>query len=482
MLFWSPDSRHIGFFADSRIKTVAVAGGPTRVLADAAGDPRGGNWGTGGTILFAPNWTSGLYRIAPDGTGLKAVTNPADSHDVSHRFPWFLPDGQHFLFYTMSDIPDHSGVYLGSLDGTPPRKLLSSDSAAQYAPPGYVVYVHDHSLLAQPVDAARLELKGEPQVLAEEVWQPTEARALPTFSVSQSGVITYLSGSAAVHLQWFTRSGVAGEEVGPPAGYGEPALSPDGKRLAITVDGGAIWVFDLTRKVGSPATVDRGYAPVWSPDGRQLVFSAARGGPSNLYLQDASDSSSEKLLLQTGATKNAADWSHDGRYVVYDDSVASDQNAGISVLPLFGDRKPFAFRATRFNESEGRFSPDGRWMLYSSDETGRPEIYIRPFPSGSSKWQVSLNGGGQPLWRSDGKEIFYIAPDRKLMAAPIHVTKSGDAIEAGAPVALFQTQISSLKFGRNFYVVSNDGQRFLVLTRKESPPVNVVLNVESLKR
>ncbi|MBI3666800.1 MAG: serine/threonine-protein kinase, partial [Acidobacteria bacterium] len=481
--FWSPDSRFLGFFAAGKLKKIEASGGPPQTLCNAP-VPRGGAWGSDGVIVFAPSFTP-LFRVSAAGGEPQPVTSlDASRSEVAHRWPQFLPDGKHFLFLAFGS-PENTGIYLASLDSKDRTRLLGENSSAAYAS-GYLLFLRERTLLAQPFDAARLQMIGEAVPVDEPVQIDSLLRA--RFSVSRSGVLVYdsiVGGSR--RLLWFDRAGKQLSSVGDPGDYLNLNLSPDDQRVAAnrrdsqtgTVD---IWLFELSRGVTSRFTFGPGIAggPVWSPDGSRIAFSSTRDGPWNLY-EKLSNGGSDEPLLKSSNNKFAMGWSPDGRFLLYALYAEQDPktNSDLWILPLEGGGKPFPFLRSAFNESQGQFSPDGRWIAYTSNESGKSEIYVRPFSGAEAgagaKAQISSNGGTGPRWRRDGKELFYVAPDNKLMAV---VVKAGaGAFQAGGvPQPLFKTRAADFNF---LYAVAADGRRFLVISQAEqaaSAPATVVLN------
>src|SRR5215469_17130274 len=485
--FWSPDGRWIGFFADGKLRKVRVSGGPAQTLCDAP-EGVGGTWGRDGTVLFAPSVTTGLYRV-PDtgGAAVPVTTLDAFRRENSHRWPSFLPDGRHFLYFARSHDAENSGVFLGSLNSNETRQLWKMESNAVYvAAPrgksGYLLAVQEGTLVARPFDANHLRFTAEAFPIAERVGRVTPGSA--AFFSAASNVLVYGVGGLgdAVQLTRFDRSGKQLATLGSPGLYGDLRLSPDGKRLAVNAldPQGAfndIYVFELYRGVASRLTFGPAvnvYA-VWSPDGGRIVFASSRDGPENLYWKVSSADAAEQALLKSDVRKFPLDWSTDGRYILY---VVVDVKTKLSlwVLPLSGDRRPFRLFETSFNEDDGRFSPDGKFLAYTSDESGRWEVYVESFRlatqphKSAGKWRVSIQGGSQPHWRSDGKELFYLSDDNRIMAVPIEI---GSSFVAGIPRQLFEAHLS------REYDVQADGQRFLLLvpaTEKSSEPVTVVIN------
>ena len=487
--FWSPDSRFIGFFvAASKLKKIEFTGGPAQTLADVRGSA-GGTWNRDGVIVFGG---PGLYRVsATGGTPTPLTTLDESRKETSHVWPYFLPDGRHFLYLARSVQRENTGVFVGALDSKERKFLLNADSSATYAPPGFLLFLRERTLMAQPFDANKLQVAGEPFPIAEQVGSNSvTGRAF--FSVSETGVIAFLStGAANTQLGWFDRGGKQLALVGMSAVDTGLRLSPDEKRLAVVrfdpqAGSPDIWLVDLARNTPSRFTFDPATetTPVWSPDGSRIAFASNRDGVSNLYQKLSSGAGNDEALLKSAEPTLPHDWSPDGRFILYG-VLSPNTSVDLRLLPLSGDQKPTLFIQTEFAESQGRFSPDGRWVAYISNESGQYQVYVQSFPSSGGKWQVSTSGGAQPQWRRDGKELFYLTPDRKLMA--VEVNGTGPTFVPGVPKPLFDAHVSSVFPGNaNYYAVTGDGQRFLVNTLVgESAPVpfTVVMNwTAGLKR
>ena len=374
---------------------------------------------------------------------------------------------------------EDSTYRIGSLDSQDSKPLASAQTLVTYAPPGYLLFVRDKTLVAQPFDAKALKTTGEPIPLAEHIG--TDNVGLARFSVSRDGTLAYRTGESGSRLLWLDRNGRELETIGDSANYGNPALSRAGDRLAFNLDDSRnaktdIWIRDLARGVNSRFTFGTGnnVVPLWSPDGGTVVFSSNREGVPDLYEKPATGQGEEKLLSKSDETKYACDWSRDGRYIAYM-SQGKKTQFDIWVLPTFGDRKPIPVAVSPFNEGKPVFSPDGRFLAYTSNESGRPEIYVQTFPGTGGKWQVSTAGGNDASWRADGKELYYRAVDQKLMAVDI---PAGGNFQAGIPRALFLGRVQPGN-ARNKYLASADGQRFLFvapLGREAIVPTTVVLN------
>jgi serine/threonine protein kinase len=482
--FWSPDSRSIGFFSDAKLKRVESAGGPVQVICDAPVG-RGGTWSREGVILFTPSSFSPIYRVAASGGAPAAVLaiDAANGED-SQRWPHFLPDGRHFLYFSYLGANPESrdqngGVRVGSLDSKQTRQVVPQASNATYVEPGRLLFFRGGNLLAQPFDSPSQKTTGEAVPIAEGVAYD-EAKKFAFFSASAVGGVAYARAMTfPSRLLWFDRQGRQIGAVGEPGDYTNPRLSPDGRRLAVTTFGGqrgGIWIYDLARgsktRFGSESSSDDD-ASVWSPDGSRLAFASARGGPQRLFLRPVGGVGSEQSLLKTTNAEIPSDWSRDGRFLAYG-APAEATDFDIWILPLEGDRKPFPFLQTKAPEFGARFSPDGKWVAYPSFESGRVDVYVAPFPGPGQRVAISTAGGTGPRWRGDGKELFYITDDGKVMSVPI---RPGATLEPGLPVPLFEARARNQAGGR--FDVTADGQRFLVITRvveREVLPIAVVVD------
>jgi Tol biopolymer transport system component len=478
--FWSPDSRFLGFFAEGKLKKIEVTGGPPQKICDSA-TGADGSWSPEGVILFDGRSQDPIYRVAAGGgTPAVAVVADAGRKEALVAWPEFLPDGRHFLYMAQGQKPEDHMYRVGALDSKESKPLAAAQSLVTYAPPGHILFVRENTLVAQPFDAKALKTTGEPVPLAEHIG--TVSTGLARFSVSRNGVLVYRTGESPSRLLWVDRGGRELSTIGDPADYSDTLLSPTADRLALVltdprVGKSDIWIRDLTREVSSRFTFDSAddVSPLWSPDGKTIVFSSNRGGQFDLFAKSVGGGGQEEVLVRNDELKFAHSWSQDGRYIAFQ-SRSKKTGWDIWILPTFGDRKPTLFLQTSFNELRPAFSPDGRWLAYQSNESGRGEIYVQAFPGPGGKWQVSSAGGVEPAWRADGKEIYYGAPEQKLMAVDI---TAGESFQAGVPHPLFQARVQPVTNVRNHYLPSADGQRFLLLAplgRESLVPTTVVLN------
>jgi Tol biopolymer transport system component/predicted Ser/Thr protein kinase len=482
--FWSPDNKWVGFFAGGKLRKMETSGGPSTELADAP-NARGGTWNRGDTIVFGPT----LYELQqiPAAGGTPRAFERVGSKSIARRFPWFLPDGRHFL-YLYGSAAENFEVRIGSLDLSEHDRTLpgTADSLAIYAQ-GYLFYVRGYTLMARPFDPKGLAFTGEAVPVGEHIWVRGSTSALANVSVSGNGVLLYRT-EPTMRLTWFNRAGKPLGTVGESATLRENGelrgvvLSPDRRTAAVEANDASsgqadIWLYDVARGLRTRFTSDpaEDLSPVWSPDGRTIVFQSSRTGHFELYRKPVDGSRKEELLYADSQQKFPRSFSPDGKFLAY--QVVEPQNGfSIRILPdplgPPGASKPFPFTNTEFNEQTPRFSPDGHWIAYVSNESGRNEVYIAAFPGpGGGKKQISAEGGTQPRWRPDGKELYYLASDSHLMAAQVD-GKSG-AFDVRNVERLFGPLTSA------GYDVSADGQRFLALVPPEGEtggPLTVVVN------
>jgi serine/threonine protein kinase/Tol biopolymer transport system component len=480
--FWSPDSHFIGFFAGGKLKKVEFSGGPPFTICDAS-DGRGGTWNRAGDILLTPAVNTTIFRVSASGGPLIPLTTLDPSkNETTHRWPYFLPDGRHFLYWSGSVFSPRetltNSVMLGSLDSKESSLLVHSHTNAIYAS-GQILFMRQYTLMAQPFDTRSLQLTGDAVPVADPV-QEGRSVAKGVFSASEDGLLTYVEGASGAdrQLEWFGRDG---KQVGAIPGadaYAGVRISPDGKRLVYYLDssGYDVWSYDLARGVKTALTFGSGSGqgnnyPVWSPDGRRIIYSSYRSGQYGLYSKASDGSGTEEPILDAvGRIRFPTDWSPDGKFLTYIEGALGGW--AIWMLPLDGQRKPYLFQKSQFAEREASFSPDGKWVAYCSNESGDYKVYAVPFPDPGGKWQVSPGGGCGPRWRRDGQEIFYISSDNKMMAT--EVKSSGSSFEVGATHALFATRPYGV-FGR--FDVSADGQRFAIPYEAGQPTTAITLVV-----
>ena len=466
--FWSPDSAFIGFFQGGKLKKVAAAGGPSQTICDVA-DSRGGAWGPDGTILFTDGPARPILRVPSSGGKPSQLTKLTGGGDPGegHRSPEFLPDGRHFLFNATANKSDNVGILVGSLDESTPMRLLPDDSNSIYVPGvggrgegGHLFFLREGTLMALPFDAARLKATAEAFPVAENVAIAANNR-YGAFSLAGNGTLAYWGGGAANNREvvWMDRSGKRLSPLGKPNLWGGLALSPDEKTVAVHIGIAPqrdIWLLDLASESITRFTFGfTGFSPVWTPDGRSIVYARTTGITSDIVSRPIRGGA-EELLLTRVVNAAPRDVSSDGKFIVHDMNVAKTA-ADIGLLSSDGDHRESAYLSSPANEAGARFSPDQKWMAYVSDESGQNQVYVQTIPAGGGKFQISTSGGTGPAWRRDGKELYYLAPDEKLMALPVKT--NGASLEPGTPQALFTaTGASGFSFA-----VTRDGQRFLMI-------------------
>jgi eukaryotic-like serine/threonine-protein kinase len=484
--FWSPNGRFIAFVAQGKLMKIDVTGGPPIALADAVPGNASGAWGGNDVILFVAKPNAGLFQISGSGgTPIPVTTLDSAVGETRHWWPSFLPDGQHFLYEVVGSTrgggTDPQAVRVGSLNpNETSRPLLQGGSNAKYAQ-GHVLFMRGRTLMAQPLDVARLELTGEPIPIAEQIQIGGATSTSGAFSVSEAGLLAYQTGEeqGPSQLIWFDRSGKQVGVVADRANNGDLKLSPDGTLATVSrrTEGPTvsdIWIIDLVRGLPSRFTFEVGneYASVWSSDNSRIIFNWNTKGSYDLYLKASSGAGSAELVLADSRNKSPYSWSPDGRFILFGDG--GGEGSDLWILPLSGERNPIRFMQTPYTERDGSFSPDGRWIAFVSNESGRAEVYAAPFPATGAKTRVSAGGGEAPRWRRDERELFFRAPDDTIMVA--EVDGRGPEMKVGSVNALFRTR--PVIGQRDSYDVSADGQRFLVNTLvEEGTPAPITLLV-----
>jgi serine/threonine protein kinase/Tol biopolymer transport system component len=480
--FWSPDNRSLGFFVDGKLKTIDVNGGSPVVVCDALLG-RGGTWAASGVIVFSPGPIGPLMRVNASGGNPVEATKIDTQQHSSHRWPFFLPDGKHFLYLALNHDRAQSGndaIYYASLDGRENKVLLRTQSSAVYAG-GFLLFVRGDQLMAQAFDPANGTLSGDPQGVAKGVI--SDATTWHTdASAADNGLLVFGSGgSGDVQLVWLDRKG---NQIGVAADkftslrYAQ--VSPQGDRVVLQIDSGTndVWVLDPARGVRTRLTfgpVSNNF-PIWSADGKWVTYFSLRDGKSTIYRKPSDGSGAEELLVTDDRGVIPSDWSRDGKTLIYQRGPLGGP-FDMWLLPLEGERKP---RMLLAHAGDGRLSPDGHWLAYDSVESGSPEVYVVPFGGGEGKWQVSPSGGNTPLWSGDGKELYYMDGTSSIQAVPVR--QAGGALQFGAP----QTLVSRLTIlSVPFFSVMPDGKKILVarVAQQVSPSVTVVTNfIEGLKQ
>jgi Tol biopolymer transport system component len=483
--FWSPDGRFIGFFAAGKLQKIDLAGGAPQRLADAS-NGRGGAWGPMDEIVFAASPNGPLSRVsAAGGIVSKETTLRAEDGAIFNYWPQFLPDGRRFLYFQRSSQGDHQGIYVKTLGASDATRVLHTDGLAVHAA-GHLLFVRDATLFAIGFDDRRLQTSGVPVRVADQVGYSGGTFGYGAFSASRNGALAYgPSVVTTTSLQWRARSGSVDGTPAAPGWYRSPRLSPDQKNVALAVIDAQnqsldILILDLTSGGLSRVTDNTwtDWFPVWAPNGSRLFFSSTRLGSAALFQKAPSAAGQENEVLPPASVgMYPTDVSSDGRFVATHQT-SSGGGYDIVVVPLTGDPARQPYLNSRFNEVQPRFSPNGRWIAYASDETSRFEIYVRPFPAAVGQWPISAGGGMQPEWRRDGKELFYISSNGKLMA--VDVATDGVDFAARMPRALFDVDIAEATTPYpSDYAVSTDGQRFLinaVVDQPSRPPLTVILN------
>ncbi len=480
--FWSPDGRWVAFTAGTKLSKINVAGGPPIPICDAS-DGRGGTWSPDGTILFQPRFNEPLYRVsAGGGEPVQLTTLDESRFEIAHRWPEFLPDGRHFLFFVVSTTnpiaSEYAGVYVGSLDSPETRQILRVESRAAYSD-GHLIYRRGSAFLAQPFDLERRELSGDPLPIADDLRGGVTSWGGANFGVSGNGSLVFLTGGSQgeTDLIWVDRKGVHLGTLGETTTYWNPRISPDGQFVAVGEgrDVGDVWLHDLQRGARTRFSFDQSDEgnPVWSPDGKRVVYFSSQGTTWQLTVRDTSGTGKAEVLFESKSQIRPSDWSPDGRFIIY--TSLSGETAWDISLYSFADGKARTVIGERHSERFGRLSPDGSWIAYNSNESGEEQVYIQAFPEERGRWMVSTQGGSYPVWSRDGSELFFVSSDNRLMAVDV---AAGDAFVAGTPEPLFPISLKGSQ-GSPFDV-SPDGQRILLnalaLTDTSNLGATLVLN------
>ncbi|MFZ4621408.1 MAG: protein kinase domain-containing protein, partial [Bacteroidota bacterium] len=474
--FWSPDNHYIGFFSNNKLKRVEKSGGPPFTICDVI-TFRGATWGKDGKIVLPVDQGTGLSVVSDaGGFPVQLTTLDTTKKEQTHRYPVFLPDGKHFLYFARTTASGSGSaldaICVGSVDGTVNKRLFNGISNAAYAN-GYLLYMRENSLMAHAFDPDALELKGDPFPIAESVDFSTRY-SVASFTVSQNGVLVYMGKSAASvpELALFGPDGTKKRSFGQPEVFVNSRLSTDGSMIVmdlyeVSARNADVWLLDIVRGVKTRFTFDNSVDanPIWSPDGKSIIFSSNRNGHYDLYEKNTNGVTDEKLLLASPLLKAPSDWSNDGKYVLFTSSGDPKTKMDVWAIPMVGDRTPIPFVHTEFSEGAGVFSPDGKWVAYQSDESGKTEIYVRPFPGPGAKWQVSTSGGRTPFWKNNGKEIYYLNGG-KIMAA--QVNGSGQTFTVGAVREYFNpSEVGGINMGNGTVRdISPDGNSILLSVSK----------------
>ena len=477
--FWSPNSASLGFFADRKLKIATLKNDAVRTLVDLRVGSGGGAWSANGTIIFADR-ISPLYAISASGGEVRKLTTVDQrTREQSNQWPSFLPDGHHYLFDVRSSNAAVAGVYVADLDSNERMRLLDGDNtAAIFAPPGYLLYIRDNTLMAQQFDPGARVLRGSAVAIASDITRPSSTNEA-VVSVSSDGLLSVGGGPPPKALVWYERDGRRSAVINAPVSLFNPQLLPTGMQLlAGSADSqrNGLWLVDLER--GTPSRMIPGAGvSVASPDGRQIAFASGRG-LQDIYLRRFGVSNSDELIVSSPEALVLNDWSKNDDLVYATSNARTKQD--LWLLPMTGDRKPRPYLASPDSEMQGKVSPDGQWIAYTSDESGRWDVYVDRFPNPGAT-RTALGSGAQPQWRSDGRELFFVGPDNTLMAVDL---VPGTELTIGAPRPLFRAPMpGNLDDFRNQYVVAKDGKRFLIVTVADNEPlqpIQVIFNWTAL--
>jgi len=491
-LFWSPDGRKLGFFADDKLKTIDAAGGPALSLADAGGS-RGGTWNRDGTIIFAPTWNAGLMRVSVSGGAVEEVTKLDEaSEESTHRYPYFLPDGRHFLYLSRRAGAGRGvepAIMLASLDSAEKKTIIKTASSVAYAS-GHILFSRQRTLMAVKFDVEQLAIAGDAFPIADHLLVD-ERYSLAVFSASQNGIVAYQTGeaSAFAQLTWFDRSGKQIGIVGKPENYQDtsgPELSPDSAKVLFSVQDletglEDVWIRDLARDMQVRFTFGHlnekragSFGAIWSPDGSHVVYGSLTGRSSKLIQKTASGAgAAETLLEKSGDFALPCSFSPDSKLILFQ-PLSVETGSDLWILPLGAGREAEPFANSKANEGLGQFSPDGKFVAFVSDVSGRLEVYVASFPDREGEWQVSTHGGSEPRWRSDGTELYFFDAENWLNATEVQLKES--KFEIGTTKKLFLARGTGERWR---YDVAADGERFLVTvptSDETASPIHVVVN------
>ena len=484
--FWSPDSRSVAFMADSKLKKVPIDGGPSQVVCES-GSSGDGSWTRSGVILFDGTQMDSVRAVsASGGTAYPATWIDRARGETGAAWPQVLPDGRHFLYLGLTSSPERVALKVGDLKSRKTKTLLTGPiSRIVYVEPGYLIYARERALIAQRFDTRSLELVGEARPVTDDVTAGGGTATNAEFSASENGVLVFRGGQGATRAQltWVDRAGRRLGDVGEPGQFFVVSLSPDGKKLAydVATTSADIWIRDLTRDVSTRFTFDPSmdFEPLWSSDGSRIVFTSDRTGQNEPYVKDASGGRPETPVVTKGPWLIAGDWSPDGRFIAAI-HLTSSTRWDIWIVPLDGSTAPYPFIDGPYGEFHPRFSPDGKWLAYSSNESGRREIYMQPFPGPGGKVQISSNGARDPRWRRDGRELYFLGEDGWLYA----VSMGTEGV--GRPERLFTGMLPDPTTDGRTYDVTADGQRFLIrkpVGDAQIPATTVYVNwLEALDR